>query len=607
MNWPLLTLFPIILIALTMSGCTTKVISKNADTSQFKLATPPTQTKLLSAQAETDEHKKALTYLEACEEFLSEALLSQARFAYRQIDQTKLSLNDLVRYQLSGIQLGAEDGDINLLAQSIKTLDLDLALRTNISEQQQRVRLIASALSTLERPIQAAVLLSDYEGVFGLSESAALNEEIWLLLQRSKTDALTAYSYQGSNENTLAWLKLAKDVKLRKASIDDQHKVLLEWVNRHPNHPATSALPLELDLLAHLNDTAPTHIVLALPLSGPLANIGQAIRDGFLAAYYRESSSERRLNIHTFDTEQTPLSELYQTLEAQIELDDNTLVVGPITKERIENLSNQGRISIPTLALNNSRNISHQNDLFLFGLDPKHELRQLAQEMTSQGYTRVGVISAESQRSDELLSFFKTALEAAGGQVVNASAFPSNQALADTVAELLGTNDSATRLQAVRKATHLKLDSEPRRRKDIEALLILADNEQAKQIKPLFAFNFAKDIPVYANSSVHLADDTHSSDLNGIQFLDIPWMFTKTSPLHTSIDKAFGNDNNRYARFYALGADAYLLAPRLSLLREIGNSYVDGLTGRLSIQSDGEIQRELQWAKYTRGRVKPIN
>ncbi|WP_197472177.1 penicillin-binding protein activator, partial [Oleiphilus sp. HI0067] len=51
----------------------------------------------------------------------------------------------------------------------------------------------------------------------------------------------------------------------------------------------------------------------------------------------------------------------------------------------------------------------------------------------------------------------------------------------------------------------------------------------------------------------------------------------------------------------------YALSPRLALLREIPNSFVQGRTGKLAIDDDGSIIRRLQWAKYQGGKAIPIN
>ena len=46
-------------------------------------------------------------------------------------------------------------------------------------------------------------------------------------------------------------------------------------------------------LIATLADSRPEKIALALPLQGPLATAGKAIRDGFLAAYYLDDTADR--------------------------------------------------------------------------------------------------------------------------------------------------------------------------------------------------------------------------------------------------------------------------------------------------------------------------
>ena len=157
------------------------------------------------------------------------------------------------------------------------------------------------------------------------------------------------------------------------------------------------------------------------------------------------------------------------------------------------------------------------------------------------------------------------------------------------------------------QVTGLSLETQPERRNDLDAILMLASHEEAKQIKPLLAFNFAQDLPVYASSSVHIPGQVDTNnDLSGVQFPDIPWVFNQSNPLRTQIEQARPFLSDRYTRFYALGADAYLLAPRLSLLREIENSFAQGLTGKLNINPEGVIERELQWAMDRNGKAVTI-
>lgn len=590
-----------------LTACSTSQKQAPSATNELASAVISPDEKLLSeAHSEEDRQRKSELFLESAQLFSEKGLDAQATYALSFIEADALTGKSLTEFRLLLIETGLKTGDINTVKEQLGLISLSDALQTTLSRQERIVRLIANAYSRVEQPLDAAVLLADYEGVFGVSESAQLTDEIWLLFQRSKTDELVSYTYFGDNPNTSAWLELARQVKLNQSSIDEQYKVLNNWLAQNPNHPVSHSLPMELDLLSRLPETAPDRIILALPLTGSLENIGTAIMDGFLAAHFQYKTHESAINIETFDTATHDMSKLY--LDNEHNLSDKTLVIGPITKEEIERLAEVSPLPLNTLALNTPSSTPYQSSLFLFGLDPEQEMAQISDRMTKQGIQRVALIAPDTSRATRLSESFEADFRSQGGHVVSKAYFGDDRSLAQTVAKMLSTSDSKQRSRKLMQVTGLALETRPERRNDLDAILMLGSHEDGKQIKPLLAFNFAQELPVFASSSVHIPGRLDANnDLSRVQFPDIPWVFTQSNPLRAQIEKARPSFSDRYARFYALGADAYLLAPRLTLLREIPNSFAQGLTGKLHINPDGVIERKLQWAMYRRGQAVTIN
>ena len=597
----------VLLLGALLAACSTPKKQAHSDATDQASTMLSAEEKLLSdAHNEQDAKRKSELFLRSAQLFNDRGLDAQASYALSFVEAEALSAQSLTQFRLLVIETALKTGNIEAVKEQLSLVSLSEALQTTLSKQERIVRLIASAYSRVEQPLDAAVLLADYEGVFGLNKSAELNEEIWLLFQRSNTDDLVSYTYFGDNPNTIAWLTLARQVKLNQNSIDEQFNVLNDWLANNPSHPISQALPMELDLLSRLPETAPDKIILALPLSGSYENIGTAIMDGFLAAHFQYKDHESKLQIQAFDTATRDISELYQNNAH--ELTDKTLVVGPITKEEVEKLSELGPLPLTTLALNNPPDAPYQESLYLFGLDPEQEMTQISDRMTKQGMQRVALIAPNNQRAIRLSKSFEDDFTENGGHVVSRAYFGGERSLAQTVAKMLSTSDSKQRSRKLMQVTGLALETRPERRTDLDAIFVLSSHEEGKQIKPLLAFNFAQDLPVYSSSSIHIPGrlDTNN-DLSKVQFPDIPWVFTQSNPLRAQIEAARPTLSDRYARFYALGADAYLLAPRLALLREIPNSFAQGLTGKLNISPDGVIERELQWAMYRRGKAVTIN
>ena len=59
-------------------------------------------------------------------------------------------------------------------------------------------------------------------------------------------------------------------------------------------------------------------------------------------------------------------------------------------------------------------------------------------------------------------------------------------------------------------------------------------------------------------------------------------------------------------RLYAMGMDAYTLAPRLNQLKALPDTRVDGLTGQLSMNPSQRVQRQLPWAEFRDGQVQRL-
>lgn len=596
------------IFGILVSGCGTQGTQTQTTVAAPESLQSEYETLLSRARVTSDQKLRSELFLQATQALIAKGLSAQANYAFTEIDPIFLIGNDLNQYQILSLELSLAENDQALIKKRLEATQLDQLMMSPISDQQKLIKLVTTGYERAGEPLRAAVLLAEYEGIFANDSASFLNERIWLLLQQTSTEVLMRYAYQGSNTDVAAWLELSKNIKLTQTSLDQQYAALISWTKNYPDHPAAKALPLELELLSRLPETSPRQIVLALPLSGPYANVGQAVSDGFLANYFSNRTYEHPLEIKFFDTNSNPMSLLYQELADTQSLGHNTLVVGPLEKNRIAELSDSEYLNTPTLALNHSDEIHPHPLLSLFGLDPSDETLQVATEMSKQKLLRVAVIAPESEWGKRLSGVFEEQFASSGGHVVEVSLYTDQKNLADSVAGLLATKQSKERARNVMRITGQRLETEPRRRQDIDAIFMLADNKTAKQIKPMLAFNFARDIPVYAISQTHdpFTPD-ENRDLNGILFVDIPWMLSRTSPLRSQIDDNVGQDAERYARFYALGADAYTLAPRIELLTEIQNSHVQGYTGTLSMGDQGKIKRSLQWAKFSRGSVKVLN
>jgi outer membrane PBP1 activator LpoA protein len=143
----------------------------------------------------------------------------------------------------------------------------------------------------------------------------------------------------------------------------------------------------------------------------------------------------------------------------------------------------------------------------------------------------------------------------------------------------------------------------PRRRQDVDAILLSAYSPEARSINPQFQFYQAGDLPVYALPNVYTGQINTSldSDLNKITFCDAPWLFNKTYQGELGMDalkETWKQFSSAYLRLIAMGIDVYNLSTRLD---DLTTTPYPGATGNLSLTTDQRIKRELTCAKFTAG------
>ena len=164
------------------------------------------------------------------------------------------------------------------------------------------------------------------------------------------------------------------------------------------------------------------------------------------------------------------------------------------------------------------------------------------------------------------------------------------------------------RARRLRNTLGTAIAAQPSRRQDVDFIFLAATPQQAQQIKPTLAFQYAGDVPVYATS--HLFTGNHSQaqylDLNGIRFCETPWLLDAHAPLRQEVSNQWPQAGGSLGRLYAMGVDAYRLAPRLGQLKALPDSRIDGLSGSLSLNATQRIERQLPWAEFRGGQVQRL-
>jgi len=450
-------------------------------------------------------------------------------------------------------------------------------------------------------PIPAAMTLILLAQTDNTADAQQIHNRIWSMLEQVSESDLSSASAEAIGYEAQGWLELASLVRTPDAGIDEQGRIIRNWQNNWPGHPAAQVLPAELRLIATLAESRPEKIALALPLEGPLATAGKAIRDGFLAAYYLDDSADRgETDIRIFNTAGTAFADLYKQLSEQ----DIDLIVGPLEKEALAGLGSMNTLPVPALGLNYLPADTRPADgLYQFGLSAEDEARQIADRLAAEQLRQVLVLIPGGEWGDRVEAALLKRMASNEGVALDIERFYREDNLRAVTADLLGITVSRDRAIQVERTIGMDVEFEPRRRQDADAIVMVAEPTVARQFKPLFAFYFGGDLPVYSPSIIYEGTPAPSRDrdLNEVIFTDIPWVLGDDNELRTRATENLSGTRGQPGRLFAMGADAWHLSKRLPLLRQVESASISGQTGILTMTAEGSIHREQHWAQFRNG------
>lgn len=343
----------------------------------------------------------------------------------------------------------------------------------------------------------------------------------------------------------------------------------------------------------------PKHLALLLPLSGPYAGAGQAVRDGFLTAYYNTTPSATSPTVvRVYDTANgKTMTQVYQQAVA----DKADIIVGPLQKDEVTQLANVGP-SLPVLALNYPLNLNRlPSGFYEFGLSPQNEAVQVAQRAASDGHHNMLVIYPSDAWGDGVAAAFGKQWQAQGGSVVGSLGYTPTQNFQTAIQQLLRANP----------CSGSQANCTAQRRQDFDAIFIIATPQVARQIIPMLQYYYAGNVAMYSTSLIYggTPNPNYYRDMGSVIFCDMPWVIsnnTQLQPAQNQIAKNWPAPYQNYVRLYALGIDAFALTSQLDTLANGSSSY-SGATGTLSINRRQQVMRQLQWAQFQNGQVTAIN
>lgn len=337
------------------------------------------------------------------------------------------------------------------------------------------------------------------------------------------------------------------------------------------------------------SENAFPHIALLLPLDDKnFGDAAQAVRDGFMAAASLNPNGLPVLVYNKFDENMNAV-EAYRKAVAN----GARAVVGPLTRKGVGALAAERNIPVPTLALNIVD--AHPADqLLFFGLSAEAEARTAADIAAQQNLHKAVVISTTSPLSQRIAFTFEEEWSKLG---------------LTTVREIDYTGDSkvfAGQFTIPNPAyTKQAADSDEPPIPEVlivpDTLVFLAtDTQTARLIRPYLPNRF----PIYATSQIFGGnDDTLTNyDLNGIRFVDMPWLLQPDHPAVIAFPHSTDTLTVDKERLYALGVDAYRLAQAM-LTNSLSTALpMQGVTGLIQL-NDHVLQRTPVAGMFAQGRA----
>lgn len=457
--------------------------------------------------------------------------------------------------------------------------------------QVQYHEILANAYESLGNASEAVTERIKLEHLMPDEDGRKNNRRIlWLTLTKLPVAELNTLAIEANDGSDIqGWMQLA--LIARQGSGDSQavYNQVEQWQEQNPDHPANQLLPSPLLAVKPYLHSPPRQMALLVPLSGPLAGPGNAIRDGFIAAANNTSSSAK---IRLYDTASGNVMDLYQQALA----DGAEYVVGPLSKGDVAAVAAIEH-PVPTLLLNDMETDANTN-AYRFGLSPSNEARQVAVKARKNGYKRALIIAPTGTWGDEIVAAFSSQWRAGGGIVVDKLGYGNNDDLNLAVRDILHVSDSQVREKQLKQLLGSKIQTTPSRRQDFDMIFMLAYPSKARQIMPLLKYYFAGDVPVYATSTVYggSTNAMKDKDLDGIIFCDMPWVFA-----HQMGNKNWPEQLNSYNRLYALGMDSYALATQLNQLLLFPAMGVNDKSGALYLNRAQQIARIPAWGKFKNG------
>jgi outer membrane PBP1 activator LpoA protein len=457
-----------------------------------------------------------------------------------------------------------------------------------------------------QQPIDQAKQLSLLSNYLPKSETAAVNDVIWKLLQPLHEETVQSFMRDQSNPIFAGWLQLTNIAKRYAVEPTQLVRYLGEWQRNNPYHPGAVKLPANLEKALNAKPFRPQNIAVLLPLTGPRAAIAEPIRQGLLSSYLSDFDTNVSLNF--YDTQQGVTAAYQQAVAKGAEF-----IIGPLLPNEVEELqkiNDKQQSTVPQLYLNQTDTFTPQANLFYFSLSPAQEASDAAQKLYSDGVKLPLLLVSNDAIGKRMADSFKQTWLTLTSNDAEVYYYDAGDQMKVTVQQALGVTDSQARISRMRNLLGSSLESDFRSRQDTDAIYMISGSQDLALLKPFLDVNFSvfsEPVALYTTSRSRLENESAQSaqELNNLMISDVPWLMQSSSETQM-VSALWSGWNNSQKRLYVMGFDALELVNRLAQMRAFPGYQFMGRSGALSVDPNGVIDRQLSWGQYTQGQLTPL-
>ena len=315
----------------------------------------------------------------------------------------------------------------------------------------------------------------------------------------------------------------------------------------------------------------PPHIGVVLPLqSRAYGRFAEQVRLGILNAANMAGYNALPVTVYSTTEDNQHILDAY----LQATREGARAIIGPLTRDAVSAVARRAFVSVPTVALNvPDTGISLPPNMYVFGLQIEAEAEQVASLAFARGGRKALIVVADNPLGRRIAAAFSRQWKAKKGDIADEFVYSTDATELARLRELM-QNTAA------------------------DVIFLALNAPRARFIRNYLG----TDLPIYATSLVYASKDKlELYDLNGVRFMDMPWLLQEDHPaVMTYLQAPQDSSALDEERFYALGIDSYRIAQAL-LEHGIKVPAIDGVTGAIKLDKRQNFTHELTPAYFSYG------